>query len=104
MARALLRGGLAADAALAVLALEAVFLLARAWRRGDRAAGFDALAAVLPGACLLLALRAALTGGGVMVLIWLAASLPAHALDMWRRGIRAGLRMESVGAPPVAGR
>jgi hypothetical protein len=42
--------------------------------------------ALLPGVCLLLALRAALTGAGwLWVAIFLAASLPAHLFDLLQR-------------------
>jgi hypothetical protein len=70
---------------LAVMAVEAAVL----WRRagGSRAAALDLLLAVAPGAALVLALRAALTGEGwVRVAFWLALSFPAHLADMARRG------------------
>ena len=73
--------GHAVDLALAVLALELAWLIM--WRRRPTA---RALTAALPGACLLLALRAALTGAGWMwVAVWLALSLPAHLADLARR-------------------
>lgn len=71
--------GRAADLLIAVLALEAAVLLLWLKRR-------DLLVALLPGLCLVLALRAALTGAGWgVVALWLAASLPAHIWDMRRR-------------------
>lgn len=46
----------------------------------------DVALALLPGALILLAVRAALTGSGwPMVALWLALSLPAHAADLARR-------------------
>jgi hypothetical protein len=45
-----------------------------------------ALAMLLPGACLLLALRAALTGAAsTVILAWLAAALVTHLADLWVR-------------------
>jgi len=69
------------DAALLVLALEAA-ALPRLTRRPPLAI----LTALLPGAFLLLALRAALAGASwPWVAFWLAAALPAHLYDLWRR-------------------
>ncbi|MFN7173704.1 MAG: hypothetical protein ACK4MT_03225 [Thermaurantiacus tibetensis] len=77
--------GRAVDLVLAVLALEALLLLAFAGRR--RA---DLLLALLPGLFLLLAVRAALAGAGWQVVAaCLAAALPAHLADLWRRLRRA---------------
>jgi hypothetical protein len=57
-----------------------------AWRRGRSGAALDAVFALLPGACLLLALRGALTGAGwTAVAGWLAVSLACHVSDLWRR-------------------
>ncbi len=51
-----------------------------------RHSSVDLIVALLPGACLLLALRSALTGAGwVWVALCLAASLPAHLFDLLRR-------------------
>lgn len=75
---ALFASGHAVDIVLAVLALEAVWLIAR--RRAD------VLPALLPGVLILLAVRAALTGAPWwMVAGWLALSLPAHLYDLRRR-------------------
>lgn len=69
-----------ADIALVVLALE--FALVSLHRRRAIAT----MGAILPGAFLLLALRAALAGDGWWwVTLWLAASLPVHLADMWLR-------------------
>lgn len=73
--------GRAVDLVLAVMALEAIWLIAR---RGDAGAVLLALA---PGALILLAVRAALTGAGWQwVALLLTASLPAHLADLARRG------------------
>jgi DNA-binding transcriptional LysR family regulator len=74
------------DLVLAVLAAE-VLLLA-AWRRHGAPRGriVTLIAAALPGAFLMLALRAALAGAGwVWIALWLAASFPAHLVDLRRR-------------------
>jgi hypothetical protein len=74
------------DLILAVLVAE--LLTAAFWRRrGDVRARIATLGiAALPGAFLLLALRAALNGAGwAWIALWLAASFPAHLLDLWRR-------------------
>ena len=71
--------GHAADLVLGVLVLE-VLVLARS--RGV----VTALLAALPGACLILALRAALTGAPwPWVALWVSLSLPAHLADLARR-------------------
>lgn len=71
--------GTAIDLVLAVVAIEAI-VLAIWFRR------IDLLVALLPGALLMLALRAALTGAGwEWVAILVTASLPAHLWDMRRR-------------------
>jgi hypothetical protein len=73
--------GHAVDLVLAFLALEVALL---AWSR--RASLIGATVAALPGALLLLALRAALTNAGwIWVAGWVALSLPAHLLDLARR-------------------
>lgn len=78
--------GRAADLVLAAMAIEFAVLLAR---RGDRPIGAAAMGAALalaPGACLVLALRAALVGEGwPLIAFWVAASLPLHLLDLRRR-------------------
>ena len=72
---ALFASGHAVDIVLGVLAVEAVWLV---WRgRGE------ALSALLPGALILLALRAALIGAPWWAVAgWLALSLPAHLYDL----------------------
>lgn len=74
----LFASGHAVDIVLLVLAIEALWLAAR--RR------IDVLPALLPGALILLAVRAALTGSEWWVVAgWLALSLPAHLYDLRRR-------------------
>jgi hypothetical protein len=76
--------GHAADLILLVMIAEFIVL---AWRgRARPGSAANVLFAIAPGVCLVLALRAALTGSG---LIWIAApiaaSLPFHLADMARR-------------------
>ncbi len=79
---ALFASGHAVDIVLAVMLIEAVALIAR-----GRAAATIVLA-FLPGALILLAVRAALTGAGwPWVALALAASFPAHLGDLRRRGL-----------------
>lgn len=74
--------GHAIDVVLAVMLVEAIVLANR-----GRSASTVALA-FLPGALILLAVRAALTGAGWQwVALALAASFPAHLADLRRRGL-----------------
>jgi hypothetical protein len=87
MIQALFSSGRAIDLVLAIIAVEFAVL---AWRRsrtaGPRAAMIDVALWLAPGACLLMALRCALTGAAwTLVWAWLAASLPAHVADLIRR-------------------
>ncbi len=74
------------DLVLAVMVFEIAFLI---WRRRavlTWGAVIDLLLAFAPGVCLLLALRAALTGAGwVWIAAALAASFPFHLADLARR-------------------
>jgi len=73
----LIATGQVVDIILATLAIEALVLIA--WGRGP----LVAIAAALPGVCLLLALRGSLTGAGTAwIAFWLAASFPAHLADL----------------------
>ena len=78
----LFASGHAIDLVLGFLVLEVMVL--GIWRRSAAA---TVVIAALPGACLLLALRAALTGANwSWVALWVALSLPAHLADLgWRR-------------------
>jgi hypothetical protein len=74
--------GRAVDLVIAFIVVEAVVL--RLWWGRGRA--LDILLALMPGLCLLLAVRAALTGAGwEWVAFWITASLPAHLADIVRR-------------------
>lgn len=78
------------DLILALVAVEALALTAyhRVTSRG--VAGLDLLANLASGICLLLALRAALTGQSwIWVALALSASLLGHLLDLSRRWKRA---------------
>ncbi|MBX9665098.1 hypothetical protein [Novosphingobium sp.] len=78
---ALFASGHAADLVLAVLAIEALILL-----RAGRPA-IDVALLLLPGACMMLSLRAALVGASwPLIALPLAASFPVHLADMLRRG------------------
>lgn len=78
----LFASGHAVDIVLAVLLVEAVALIAR----GRNAV--KVMLALLPGAMMLIATRAALTGAGWQaVALALAASFPLHLLDLRRRGL-----------------
>jgi hypothetical protein len=80
------RSGRVVDFILLIIALEFAVLL---WRRraggvGPRA--LDLFFTLAPGACILIALRCALTGTGVIwIAFWLGASFPIHLGDLWRR-------------------
>jgi hypothetical protein len=82
----LFTSGQAADVILLVMAVEFVVLCWRDRSRPQPDAVLDVLFALAPGACLVLAVRAGLTGAGwVWVGVWLAASLPFHLVDLARR-------------------
>ena len=88
--------GHAVDLILAILVVEAVVLTTLGWR-GRRWSVLDLLLALGPGACLLLAVRGALTGAHwPLVAFALAASFPLHLADVMRRrhekgpGVSAG--------------
>lgn len=73
--------GHAADLVLAVLAVEALIL-----QRAGRGA-IDVALLLLPGACMMLSLRAALIGASwPWIALPLAASFPVHLADLMRRG------------------
>jgi hypothetical protein len=88
MMRALYASGHIVDLILALVAVEFVIL---AWRRRSprpASALIDIALTVAPGVCLLLALRAALTGAPwPLVAAWLAAALPVHIADLIRRRV-----------------
>lgn len=78
---ALFASGHAVDIVLAVMLIECLVLIRR-----RRSAAVAVVLAFLPGALILLAVRAALTASGWQwVALWLAASFPAHLADLSRR-------------------
>ncbi len=86
MLKAFFASGHAVDLVLLVIAAEFVFLSTRRRRFGHSPAMIDRVLAFAPGVCLLLALRAALTGAGwIWVAAALAASFPFHIADLIRR-------------------
>lgn len=83
----LVASGRLVDIALALVCLEALALLVVAGRRrGLRAGALDILPNLASGACLMLALRAALVGSGWgWVVVFLTLALIAHVADLARR-------------------
>jgi hypothetical protein len=74
------------DVVLAVMAVEAVLLLALRPKLAGRLAAIDIVLILVPGLCLLLAMRASLSGAGwEHVAAWLVAALLAHLADLARR-------------------
>jgi len=89
----LFAGGRIVDLVLALVVLEALALWIHHRRTGRGIAPADFLPNLAAGACLLLALRAALAGSGwIWIAAWLAAALAAHLADLARRatGSRPG--------------
>ncbi len=86
MLKAFFASGHAVDLVLLVIVAEFVFLSTRRRRFGHGPSMIDRMLAFAPGVCLLLGLRAALTGAGwVWVALALAASFPFHIADLVRR-------------------
>jgi hypothetical protein len=82
----LVASGRIVDLILVFVVVEAIGLLVyrRTTGRGLRPVGI--LLMLLPGVCLLFALRAALVAAGpIPIAAWLAASLAAHLADLWQR-------------------
>jgi hypothetical protein len=78
----LIRSGHAVDLILIVMLAEAAWL-----RIGRRVGLVDIALALLPGALILLAARAAITGADwPMIALPLALSFPVHLADLRRRG------------------
>jgi hypothetical protein len=83
---ALFEGGRVIDLILMLMALEAIMLTALYYMRGKGLAPSRLLPNLLAGACLMLALRAALTGAGSSVIGgWLALGLIGHLVDLAQR-------------------
>lgn len=75
--------GLAVDVVLAVIVLEAIWLLWRGWRLSEIAL------LLLPAVLMLIALRAALVGAPwPWIAVPLALSFPVHLMDLSRRNAR----------------
>ena len=84
MLQAFFANGTAVDLILGVIVLEFGWLI----RQRGAKAWLDILLALGPGALILLALRAALTGAGLAwIALALAASFPVHLADLSRRGL-----------------
>ena len=74
------------DLVLAFVVVEAIFLIAYRVRSRSGLRITDIFLMLLPGVCLLLALRAALVDGTPLaVLLLLTLALCAHLADLWRR-------------------
>lgn len=87
--KALFGSGRVVDLILVLMVLEALALWAWRRRTGEGPPPAALLVTLGAGACLLLALRAALAGSGWEVVgIWLAVGLAAHLADLrtrWKR-------------------
>lgn len=74
------------DAVLAFTLAEALLLVLLHRRAGRGVPPGEFLANMASGLSLMLALRAALTGGAVTTIgLWLVAAGAFHGLDLWRR-------------------
>lgn len=73
------------DLVLALTSLELAGLALWRWRSAGAGGALSALAALVPGLCLMLAVRAGLHGQGDLALAWVSAALPAHLFDLHRR-------------------
>jgi len=90
MMQGLVLSGRIVDLILIFVVLEAGLLFAFRKARGRGLTPLDIVLMLLPGVCLLLALRAGLMGvQPLAVLGWLAAALVAHLADVWQRWSRA---------------
>lgn len=77
---AIFTSGRAVDLVLGFMALEAIILIAMKRR------ALTVILTILPGAAMMFALRAAITGAGWQwVAIWLTVSLPLHLADLRHR-------------------
>jgi hypothetical protein len=82
----LVGSGRVADLALAVMAAEAVLIGLYRWRTGRGLSGAELVSVLLPGACLVLALRSALVSADVVAIAaFLSGAMAAHVLDLRRR-------------------
>jgi hypothetical protein len=87
-----------------LMLLEAGLLLLWRWRSGGGVPATGSVAMIAAGICLMLALRAALTGADPgRIARWLSLALVAHVFDVatrWQRPSRGRLRSRQ----PVGGR
>lgn len=92
--------GRAIDLVLLVLAVELLLLLASKRVADAGIRRLDVLGQLLAGACLLVALRCALSGADYRwTLVFVTASLPAHMFDLARRlRARGGATSKPIGA------
>jgi hypothetical protein len=82
----LFAGGRIVDLILLLMIGEAIALAAYRYITGKGLELIDILVVLIPGACLLLALRGALTDAHwTSIAIWLGAALITHLADLWRR-------------------
>jgi hypothetical protein len=82
----LFANGRIVDLILLFMVGEAIALCAYHYVTGKGLEPLDVLIALIPGACLLLALRGALTDvHWNSIALWLGAALVAHLVDLWRR-------------------
>lgn len=82
----LVTSGRIVDIIIALVALECLLLVAYRKVTGRGITPLDIVFNLLAGACLLLALRAALGGSGwIWIAGWLSAALVAHLADLARR-------------------
>jgi hypothetical protein len=82
----LFESGHVVDLVLILMALEGAVLLAWRWRTGRGVPPGDLVGYLASGACLLMALRAALTGAWWgWIGLWLALGGIAHVVDLARR-------------------
>ncbi len=86
----LFASGRIVDLILLLMLGEAIALSAYNYLTGKELKPLDVLIALIPGACLLLALRGALTDAHwTSIAAWLVAALITHLTDLWlrRRGM-----------------
>jgi hypothetical protein len=82
----LFANGRIVDLILVLVLVEAIALSVYRRMTGRGLETFDLIVSLLPGVCLLLALRAALTHAPwTSIAIWLAVALGTHLADLWRR-------------------
>lgn len=93
----LFASGRIVDLILGFTVLEGIVLVAWRRRSGCGLAAADVLGMLLPGVCLLLALRCTMIGAWWgWTAAWLLASLATHLADLGRR--RAGSRPQTISA------